>query len=187
MAKSYFKHSYCHACHTRFAVFFSLPSRLRNFKIVSSTSNNSLDNCTVILICPVLEKKKKKTYPMRGWCSLQICISRRLLRLLPLVLYCHNGYEKYWQPNRPRTHANNTSIVKICPEQLVLASFLNTLSSFHYSPKFWSVSVPLEKKKQTTTTTKKQEEVNLGRRFPFVRTGWPAHSHVNDNFTFNQN
>ena len=124
---------------------------------------------------------------MRGWCSLQICISRRLLRLLPLVLYCQNGYEKYWQPNRPRTHANNTSIVKICPEQLVLASFLNTLSSFHYSPKFWSVSVPLEKKKQTTTTTKKQEEVNLGRRFPFVRTGWPAHSHVNDNFTFIQN
>ena len=27
MAKSCFKQNYCHACHTRFAVFFPLPSR----------------------------------------------------------------------------------------------------------------------------------------------------------------
>ena len=26
LAKSYFKQNYCHACHTRFAVFFPLPS-----------------------------------------------------------------------------------------------------------------------------------------------------------------
>ena len=26
MAKSYFKQNYCHACHTRFSVFFPLPS-----------------------------------------------------------------------------------------------------------------------------------------------------------------
>ena len=81
-----------------------------------------------MLICPVLEKKQT-TYPMRGWCSLQICISRRLLWLLQLVLYGHNGCEKYWQPSHPRTPANNASIVKICSEQLVWARCLNIVSS----------------------------------------------------------
>ena len=151
LEKSYFKQNYSHACHTRLAVFFPLQSCCVSSQMTFSTSNNSLDNFT----CWYAQFwKKQTTYPMRGWCSLQICISRRLLWLLPLVLYCHNGYEKYWQPSRPRTHANNTSIVKICPEQLVWASSLNTLSSFHYFPKFWSVSVPLEKKKTATKNKK---------------------------------
>ena len=153
LEKSYFKQNYSHACHTRLAVFFPLQSCCVSSQMTFSTSNNSLDNFT----CWYAQFwKKQTTYPMRGWCSLQICISRRLLWLLPLVLYCHNGYEKYWQPSRPRTHANNTSIVKICPEQLVWASSLNTLSSFHYFPKFWSVSVPLEKK-----NSNKKQEVKL--------------------------
>ena len=56
---------------------------------------------------------------MRGWCTHQICIFRRLLLLLQLVLCSYIGCEKYWQPNRPRTHANNASIVKIYSEQQV--------------------------------------------------------------------
>ena len=54
------------------------------------------------------------TYPKRRWYILRICISPRLLLLLQLVLYGRIGREKYWQPSRPRTHANSASIVKIC-------------------------------------------------------------------------
>ena len=68
------------------------------------------------------------TYPKSGWYTPQICTSPRLLLLWQLVLYGRIGREKYWQPSRPRTHANNASIVKIC-SRLVWAKCSNMLSS----------------------------------------------------------
>ena len=48
-AKSYFKQNYCHACHTRFAVFFPLPSCC-----VSSLINTWTKLHAFLITCPLL-------------------------------------------------------------------------------------------------------------------------------------
>ena len=70
------------------------------------------------------------TYPMIDWCILQKYISRPLL--LSQSDPCrHIGSEMYFQPSRPRMHANSASRENSRFLSQVLASFLTRLSGFY--------------------------------------------------------